>query len=61
MVILLIYLSMDKKVLSEIDIYFGQIEMPEGFEIDREKLCIDILLFKNYNNNFPFSQNTSAL
>jgi hypothetical protein len=29
---------MKKKVLSEINIYFGQIEMPEDFEIDREKL-----------------------
>ena len=47
---------MEKKVLSEIDIYFGQIKMPENFEIDREKLCIDILLFTNYNNKFPFSR-----
>ena len=47
---------MKKKVLSEIDIYFGQIKMPENFEIDREKLCVDILLFTNYNNEFPFSK-----
>jgi hypothetical protein len=47
---------MKKKVLSEIGLYFGQIEMPEGFEIDREKLCVDILLFTNYNNKFPFSR-----
>ena len=47
---------MEKKVLSEIDMYFGQIKMPENFEIDREKLCIDILLFTNYNNQFPFSR-----
>lgn len=46
---------MEKKVLSEIDMYFGQIKMPKNFEIDREKLCIDILLFKNYNGVFPFS------
>jgi hypothetical protein len=47
---------MQKKVLSEIGIYFGQINMPNGFEIDREKLCVDILLYKNYNNSFPFSK-----
>jgi hypothetical protein len=35
---------MKKKVLSEIDLYFGQIEMPKDFEIDREKLTCDILL-----------------
>ena len=52
---------MEKKVLSEIDMYFGQIKMPEGFEIDREKLCIDILLFKNYNSNFPFSKSWDML
>jgi hypothetical protein len=47
---------MNKKVLSEIDMYFGQIKMPNGFEIDREKLNIDILLFTNYNEPFPFSK-----
>ena len=52
---------MEKKVLSEIDIYFGQIEMPKDFEIDRERLCIDILLFKNYNNNFSFSKSLDML
>ncbi len=52
---------MEKKVLSEIDLYFGQIKMPENFEIDREKLCVDILLFNNYNNNFPFSRSWDML
>ena len=47
---------MEKKVLSEIDIYFGQFKMRENIELDREILCVDILLFKNYNNNFPFSK-----
>ena len=32
---------MHKKVLSEIDLHFGQIQMPNGFEIDREKLGAD--------------------
>ena len=52
---------MQKKVLSEIDVYFGQIKMPEGFEIDREKLCVDILLFTNYNDQFPFSRSWDML
>ena len=52
---------MQKKVLSEIDLYFGQIEMPKDFEIDREKLCIDILLFNNYNDKFPFSKSWDML
>ena len=52
---------MEKKVLSEIDMYFGQIKMPEGFEIDREKLYVDILLFTNYNDKFPFSKSWDML
>jgi hypothetical protein len=52
---------MQKKVLSEIDVYFGQIKMPKGFEIDREKLCVDILLFTNYNDQFPFSRSWDML
>jgi len=52
---------MEKKVLSEIDMYFGQIKMPENFEIDREKLAVDILLFTNYNNEFPFSKSWDML
>jgi hypothetical protein len=52
---------MQKKVLSEIDLYFGQIEMPKNFEIDREKLCVDILLFTNYNYEFPFSKSWDML
>jgi hypothetical protein len=35
---------MEKKILSEIDLYFGTINMPKGFEIDRSKLKADILL-----------------
>jgi hypothetical protein len=52
---------MNKKVLSEIDLHFGQVEMPIGFEIDREKLCVDILLFTNYNDEFPFSKSWDML
>tara|TARA_R110000824_G_scaffold89720_1_gene219714 strand:+ start:1837 stop:2397 length:561 start_codon:yes stop_codon:yes gene_type:complete len=34
---------MDKKVLSEIALYHGVLEMPENFDIDRKKLASDIL------------------
>ena len=34
---------MHKKVLTEVDLYEGQISMPKGFEIDREKIKNDII------------------
>jgi hypothetical protein len=52
---------MYKKVLSEIDLYFSKIKMPEGFEIDREKLSVDILLSTIYNREFPFSKSLDML
>jgi hypothetical protein len=52
---------MHKKVLSEIDLYFGQIEMPKGFEIDLEKLGADILSSTIYNREFPFSRSWDML
>ena len=33
---------MQKKVLSEIDLYQGYVSMPEDFEIDRDELQINI-------------------
>jgi hypothetical protein len=51
---------MQKKVLSEIDFYFGQIEMPKGFEIDREILAKDILYY-TINKNFLFSKSWDML
>ena len=52
---------MHKKILSQIDLYFGQIEMPKGFEIDREKLGVDILSSTIYNREFPFSRSWDML
>ena len=52
---------MDKKVLSQIDLHYGQINMPKGFEIDRDKLQSDILLSKIKNSNFPFSKTWDML
>ena len=34
---------MQKKVLSEIDLYSGKIDMPKGFEIDRDQIRNDII------------------
>ena len=61
---------MQKKVLSEIDLYYGEIKMPKGFEIDQNKIKNDIIESyvkqKRINNNpqayafddyvVPFSQ-----
>jgi len=47
---------MEKKVLSEIDLYYGDVEMPKGFEIDRKKLQEDILKSHINNKEFPYSR-----
>ena len=47
---------MKKIVLSEIDLHYGKIDMPKGFEIDRDKLQKDILLSNIKNCEFPFSK-----
>jgi hypothetical protein len=52
---------MQKKVLSEIGLYFGQIKMPENFEIDREELSVNILLSIMHNKEFPFSRSWDML
>ena len=48
---------MHKKVLSEIDLHYGTIDMPKGFEIDLDKLQSDILSSQIKNSKFPFSSN----
>jgi hypothetical protein len=52
---------MQKKVLSEIDLYYGTIDMPKGFEINREKLQSDILSSQIKNSEFPFSRTWDML
>ena len=47
---------MHKKVLSEIDLHHGTIDMPKGFEIDRDKLQLDILSSHINNLKFPYSK-----
>ena len=57
---------MKKKVLSEIALFYGDVKMPKGFEIDRSILAIDSLKhsFKNLNDqtlDFPFSRSWDML
>lgn len=52
----------DKKVLSEIDIYSGKIKMPEGFEIDRLELVKNITVSNYYQDiKYPFSKEWDKL
>ena len=47
---------MHKKVLTEVDLYTGEISMPKGFEIDRDKIRNDIIesfVKKNRINTNP--------
>ena len=47
---------MQKKVLTEVDLYTGEIQMPKGFDIDRDKIRNDIIesyVNKNRINNNP--------
>ena len=52
---------MQKKVLSEIGLYYGDVEMPKGFEIDRDKLQSDILKSQINNKEFPYSREWDKL
>ena len=50
-----------KKILTEQAIYYGDVAMPKGFEIDRDKLSNDILQSLIQNKNFPFSRTWDML
>ena len=52
---------MEKIILSKIDLYYGNVEMPKGFEVDREKLEADILSSTHNNTEFPFSKSWDIL
>ena len=52
---------MQKKVLSEIGLYYGGVDMPKGFEIDRHKLQEDILKSQINNKYFPYSRSWEML
>jgi len=47
---------MQKVVLSEVDLYYGKVDMPKGFDIDRDQIKNDILksfVKKDRINNNP--------
>ena len=52
---------MQKKVLSEIALYYGDVDMPKDWDIDRIKLQEDILKSQINNKKFPFSRNWDML
>jgi hypothetical protein len=53
--------GMQKKVLSEVALYYGDVAMPKGFEIDRDKLQSDILSSHINNKKFSFSREWDKL
>ena len=52
---------MQKKVLSEIDLYYGDVSMPKDWDIDRDKLQQDILKSQVTNSEIPFSRTFDML
>jgi hypothetical protein len=52
---------MQKKVLSEIDLYYGDVAMPKGFEINRNQLQEDILKSHINKKEFPYSREWDKL
>jgi hypothetical protein len=52
---------MQKNVLSEQALYWGEIEMPKGWDIDRDKLQNDILKSQVTDSPFPFSRTFDML
>ena len=52
---------MQKKVLSEIALYYGDVAMPKDWDIYRDKLSGDILQSQIQNKKFPFSRTWDML
>jgi len=52
---------MHKKVLTEQSLFYGNINMPKGFEIDQEYLAHDILQSTFNSKKFPFSKTWDML
>jgi len=52
---------MQKKVLSEIALYYGDVAMPKDWDIDRDKLQNDILKSQVTDSPFPFSKEFDKL
>jgi len=52
---------MDKKVLSEIALYYGDVAMPKDWQIDRSELSHHILQYQIDNKKFLFSKTWDKL
>jgi len=52
---------MEKKVLAEVSLYYGQVSMPKGFEINMSELAHHILHSKLHHQKFLFSKEWDAL
>ena len=52
---------MQRQVLTEQNLFYGDIDMPKGFEIDQEKLTNDILQSTFNSKDFPFSRTWDML
>lgn len=52
---------MNKKVLSEIALHYGEVKMPKDWDINKDQLIKDILLQKSFFDDFPFSKNWDLL
>ena len=52
---------MNKKILSEQALIYGNVSMPKGFEINRDQLTKDILYSFLKESEFPFSKNYDML
>ena len=52
---------MQRQVLTEQSLFYGDIDMPKGFEIDQEKLTNDILQSTFNSKEFPFSRTWDML
>jgi len=52
---------MHKKVLTEQALYYGDVAMPKGWDIDRDKLQENILQSTITDSSFPFSKNWDML
>jgi hypothetical protein len=52
---------MQKKVLAEQALYFGNVDMPKNWDIDRDKLSGDILQSQIQKKDFPFSRTWDML
>ena len=52
---------MQRQVLTEQSLFYGDIDMPKGFEIDQKKLTHDILQSTFNSKEFPYSKTWDML